>query len=89
VTDAAGNPLKDVTVTVESATGERITPRYAFSYADDTVNGATQLGENFTLGDLPANYYDVTVRSNGRRLFQQIVYVYPNQTTWLDIQLDN
>jgi len=88
VTDAAGNILRDVTIQVESAAGEKITPRFAFSYADDTVNSDPALGENFTLGDLPANYYDVTVRANGRRLFQQIVYVYPNKTTWLDVKLD-
>lgn len=88
VRSASGAVLRDVTVQVETASGERDVPRYAFSYADDTVNGDSQIGENFTLGDLPATYYDVTVRANGRRLFQQIMYVYPNKTTRLDIVLN-
>jgi murein DD-endopeptidase MepM/ murein hydrolase activator NlpD len=84
VTDADGNLLYDVTLRVESTD---IT-RYAFSYADDSVNADPAFGENFTLGDLPANYYTVTVSDGNRARFQQIVYVYPNRTTWLDVQLD-
>lgn len=89
VTDANGNILRDVTLQVERAEAPRGVPRYAFSYAGDSVNGDPAIGENFTLGDLPADYYDVTVRANGRRLFQQVVYVYPNRTTWLDVRLAN
>ncbi len=89
VTDATGNSLQEVTLQVERAEVPRGVPRYAFSYADNSVNSDPTIGENFTLGDLPADYYDVTVRANGRRLFQQVVYVHPNQTTWLDVQLNN
>ncbi len=83
VTDAVGSPLYDVTLQVKSAT---IT-RYAFSYADDTVNPDPAFNENFVLGDLPANYYEVSVNDNGRVRFQKIIYVYPNRTTWIDVQL--
>lgn len=83
VTDAVGTPLYDVTLQVKSAT---IT-RYAFSYADDTVNPDPAFNENFILGDLPANYYEVSVNDNGRVRFQKIIYVYPNRTTWIDVQL--
>lgn len=89
VTDSSGNILRDVTIQVDSATGKRDVSRFAFSYAADSVNSDPAFGENFTLGDLPANYYDVTVRANGRRLFQQVVYVYPNKTTWLNIRLES
>jgi murein DD-endopeptidase MepM/ murein hydrolase activator NlpD len=89
VTDAVGNTLQDVTLQVERAEVPRGVPRFAFSYAGDSVNSDSAIGENFTLGDLPADYYDVTVRADGRRLFQQVVYVYPNQTTWIDVQLSN
>jgi hypothetical protein len=61
--------------------------RYAFSYADNSVNGDTVFKENFVLGDLPANYYEVAVNDNGRVRFQKIIYVYPNRTTWIDVQL--
>jgi murein DD-endopeptidase MepM/ murein hydrolase activator NlpD len=83
VTDADGNVLYEVTLRVESTD---IT-RYTFSYADTSVNSDTTFHENFTLGDLPANYYTVTVSDGNRARFRQIVYVYPNRTTWLDVQL--
>lgn len=83
VTDATGAVLRDVTIQVKSTD---IT-RYAFSYAGDSVNGDPTFGENFTLGDLPANYYEVSVNENGRVRFQQIVYVYPNRTTWIEVKL--
>lgn len=84
VTDAAGNILYSVTLTVES---ERFT-RYAWSYADATVNGDDAFGENFTLGDLPADYYTVTVSEGGRVRYRQLIYVYPNRTTFIQVQLN-
>jgi murein DD-endopeptidase MepM/ murein hydrolase activator NlpD len=84
VTDANGNLLYDVTIQIQTPTATR----YAFSYADVSVDPDPVFGENFALGDLPANYYDVSVRDNGRLRFQKIVYVYPNRTTWIDIELN-
>jgi murein DD-endopeptidase MepM/ murein hydrolase activator NlpD len=84
VTDADGNILYEVTLRVESTD----ISRYTFSYADTSVNSDPAFGENYTLGDLPANYYTVTVSDGTRARFQQIVYVYPNRTTWLDVQLN-
>ncbi len=84
VTDASGATLYDVTLQVKSAD---IT-RYAFSYHDTTVNPDPVFGENFVLGDLPANYYEVSVNDNGRVRFRQIVYVYPNRSTWIDVRLN-
>jgi murein DD-endopeptidase MepM/ murein hydrolase activator NlpD len=83
VTDGSGNLLYDVTLRVQ-ATG---VTRYAFTYADDSVNPDPLLGENFTLGDLPAGYYEVIVSENGRVRFQKIIYSYPNRTTWIDVEL--
>lgn len=83
VTDASGNILRDVTLQVRSTDIQR----FAFSYAGDTVNADPAFGENFTLGDLPANYYEVTVSDNGRIRFREMVYVYPNRTTWVDVTL--
>ncbi len=82
--DAAGNRLYQVTIQVKSA---RIT-RYAFSYADDSVNPDSVFSEHFTLGDLPADYYEVSVTADGRVRFREVIYIYPNRTTWLDIQLN-
>lgn len=84
VTDSAGNRLYNVPIQVRSA---QLT-RYAFSYADDTVSSDPAFGENFTLGDLPANYYEVSVTADGQVRFRKLIYIYPDRTTWLEIQLD-
>ena len=83
VTDASGAELYDATLQVRSTDIQR----YAFTYADGSVNGDPTFGENFTLGDLPANYYEVSVSDNGRIRFRETIYVYPNRTTWIDVKL--
>ncbi|MBK8025647.1 MAG: peptidoglycan DD-metalloendopeptidase family protein [Chloroflexi bacterium] len=84
VTDSNGAILYDVTLTIQSA---RIT-RYAFSYAGTEVSGDSVFNENFTLGDLPADWYTVTVGEGGRVRFRQLMYVYANRTTWLNVVLN-
>jgi murein DD-endopeptidase MepM/ murein hydrolase activator NlpD len=84
VKDANGNRLYDVTLNVRSSD----IARFAFSYAGDSVNPDAVFNENFVLGDLPANYYEVSVNDAGRVRFRQIVYVYPNRTTWLEVVLN-
>lgn len=84
VTDSAGNILNDVTLTVES---HGVT-RYTYSYAGSEVHGDSIFGENYTLGDLPADWYTVTVGEGGRVRFRQLIYVYPNRTTWLNVVLN-
>ena len=86
ITDTAGNLLYDVTLDVISASNPDFR-RAAFSYHDDTVNGDTIFGENYTLGDLPADYYTLVIRADGSTLFRDQVYVYPNRTTWVEVQL--
>lgn len=86
ITNVGGAYLYDVTLDVVSATDPSFR-RSAFSYTDDTVNGDNVFGENFTLGDLPADYYNLAIRSGGSTLFRGQIYVQPNRTTWIDIQL--
>ena len=57
-------------------------------YVDVLVHLDDTFHENFTLGDLPANYYEVSVNDGQRVRFQKMIYIYPNRTTWLDIQLN-
>lgn len=84
VVDADGNPLYEAPVQVRSTN----LARYGFTYADGSVNPDSVIGENFTLGDLPANYYEVSVTADGRVRFRRMIYVYPNRTTWIDIPLE-
>lgn len=83
VTDASGTVLFNAPVQVKSV---NIT-RYTYTYADTLVNPDTVFGENFVIGDLPANYYEVSVNDNGRVRFRKIVYVYPDRSTWIDVKL--
>jgi len=85
VRDAAGNLLREVTINVRSTD----LLRYAWSYAGDSVNGDEGFGENLVLGDLPANYYEITVGESGRVLFRKTIYIWPGRTNWLEIQLDS
>jgi len=82
-TDSSGNLLYDVTITIEDSRRTR----YTFSYAGDEVSGDSAFRENYTLGDLPADWYTVTVGEGGRVRFRQYIYVYPNRTTWLNVVL--
>lgn len=86
IVDAAGNLLYDATLIVEPQGGTSRAIRYAFSYADNTVNGDSVFGENYVLGDLPAGYYQVTLSDNGRVLFRETVYVSNGRTTWLEVR---
>ncbi len=84
VSDADGNPLYDAPIQVRSVN----LARYAFTYADTSVNPDPVIGENFTLGDLPANYYEVSVTADGVVRFRRTIYIYANRTTWIDIVLE-
>ncbi|MFN8377042.1 MAG: peptidoglycan DD-metalloendopeptidase family protein [Anaerolineae bacterium] len=84
ITDSTGNLLRDATLTIVNDTSTF----YAFSYADETVNGDSLFGENWTRGDLPEGYYTVRVSENGRVRFEQQTYVYPGKTTWVDVVLN-
>ena len=83
VRDSSGNLLREVTISVRSTD----LFRYAWSYAADGVNPDDDFGENFVLGDLPANYYEVTVGDGGRVRFRQILYLWPGRSNWLEIKL--
>ncbi len=84
VTDANGHLLDGVTLTVQSGTATRTVD----SYGDDSVNGDLIFGENYVLGDLPADTYSVTVvDSDGLLRFQQTVTITAGRTNWLDVQL--
>ena len=61
---------------------------YAYTYADDSVNSDATLNENFVIGDLPRDVYEVYISNgNGRVLFRQLVEIQSERVSWLDIQL--
>ncbi|GAB4407555.1 MAG: hypothetical protein Kow00106_00410 [Anaerolineae bacterium] len=85
ITDAHGNRLYDVAITLQSDGGPS---RTAYSYADDTVNPDPYYGEHFTYADLPAGEYQVLVRKNDVLRFKGTVTVEAGRTNWIDIRLN-
>jgi murein DD-endopeptidase MepM/ murein hydrolase activator NlpD len=58
------------------------------TYAGDSLNPSDIWNENFALDDVPAGYYEVSVRlSNNRRLTEEI-WVYAYRTTFVEIVLE-
>ncbi len=87
VVTTAGDLLPGVTVQVRRP-GRTVT-RYAYSYEGDSVNPDAVWGENFTLGDLSEDTYEVIVsESSGRVRFRQEITILDRQPTWIEIVLD-
>jgi murein DD-endopeptidase MepM/ murein hydrolase activator NlpD len=57
------------------------------SYADDSVNADEGWDENFALDDVFAGYYEITVEV-GQRKIKQEFWVYPYQTSFVEIVID-
>ena len=87
VVDSSGNPVSAVSVTMQDQDG---IARYTSTYADNTVNSDDALGENFTRGDLPKGYYRVYLTNpfTGKQV-EQLLYVEPHKTTWIEFILDS
>lgn len=83
VVDANGTVLYNAPLQVKSAD----IARYTYTYADTVVNPDDVFSENFVIGDLPANYYEVSVNDGGRVRFRKTIYIYPDRSTWIDVQL--
>lgn len=89
VIDSDGNPLPDVVVQLKRADRQMVF-RYGYSYSSDgQVNSDDLWGETFTIGDLPADDYDVVVSTRyGTVLFEQQVTVERDEISWIEIVLD-
>ena len=64
----------------------RFIPRTIYSYADDSVNPDDRWRENFTSPDLEPGPYEVVLRTD-EVLRREMVWVYPNQTSFVTISL--
>lgn len=86
VTGADGRLLRGVAVTIIPKAGGET--RYAYTYADDTLNSDPNFGENFTYGDLEAGDYTVLISDKGRVRFQQDVTIQRGRTTWVQSSVE-
>lgn len=67
----------------------RFVNRSIYTYADDAVNPDDAWRENFTTPDLEPGPYEVVFRHVGLDiLIQELVWVYPGQTSFVTMQLD-
>lgn len=67
----------------------RFTNRTLYTYADNEVNPDEVWGENFTSPDLEPGPYSVIFRDSELNvLVQKVVWIYPDQTSFVTIQLD-
>lgn len=83
VMDTAGNLVHGMVVSVKGGAN-----RDAETYWDDGVNGDTRLKENLAIGDLPAGYYQVIIRTEeGALKYRNTVFVRPARVTFLEIHI--
>jgi murein DD-endopeptidase MepM/ murein hydrolase activator NlpD len=57
------------------------------TYAQGDLNGDEHWNENFAFDDVAAGYYEIEVQSGGKKL-TETVWVYPYQTSFVEIVLD-
>jgi murein DD-endopeptidase MepM/ murein hydrolase activator NlpD len=84
ILDQFGDPIPLVSITIEQMSPEGDTPSAAYyleSYADWTVNGDDDLGENFALGDVPAGRYRVSFVARGLQRYE--IEVFAGQVTMI------
>ena len=84
VRDQAGEPIYGKRVSVRSDTVNRD----VYSYQGEVVNPDPVWDEDFTVGDLPADHYQVIVLNKfGKIGFSETVVVEANRTTFVDVVL--
>ncbi len=88
VTDASGDPVYGMTLHIRRDAATYPVLTYAYTYVDESVNSDAILDENFVIGDLPRDVYEVYIRNaNGKILFRQEVEIRSERVSWLEIQL--
>lgn len=83
VVDSAGDVVYGATIIISSSQLQTQT----YTYGDDSVNSDPTLRENFSVGDLPAGDYDVSVMVGGRVRFNQRIHLVADQLTWLTVEI--
>ncbi len=84
VTGPDGEPVPDVVIILQGAD----MPRYGVTYTDsEDIIPDDVFGENFTYGDLPEGWYEVSMNS-GTKIYKQQVFVQAGRTTWIEVQFE-
>lgn len=81
VVDSSGALLPNVSLIIRSDGGS---VRYTATYAGSENIPDEAWGENFTYGDLPEGWYEVSAQSARGRIYRARVYVHAGQTAWVE-----
>lgn len=81
IVGADGALLPDVSLIIRSENAVRYTSTYAG--AENIPDEAW--GENFTYGDLPEGWYEVSAQSETGKIYRGRVYVYAGRTAWVEL----
>ncbi len=81
VVDSSGALLPNVSLIIRSEGGS---VRYTSTYAGSENIPDEAWGENFTYGDLPEGWYEVSTQSMRGRIYRARVYVHAGQTAWVE-----
>lgn len=79
IVDAGGNFMRDVSITIRSEKSVR----YTWTYAGDENNPSESWNENFTYGDLPEGWYEVSFGAGGD-IYRQQVYIRSGRTSLIE-----
>lgn len=86
VHDSEGNPIFGQRLVVRS---DDVT-REVFTYASERVNSDPVWQENFTVGDLPTDEYEIVMLNEaGLVIYRNTIFVEPYKTTFVDIVIDD
>ncbi|MCS6834607.1 MAG: peptidoglycan DD-metalloendopeptidase family protein [Anaerolineae bacterium] len=81
----SGAPVEGLVVLVRS----NALRREAYVYGSSRVRSDAAWGENFTLGDLPANTYEVVaIERSGRALARRTVTLEAGRAAWVELEIE-
>ena len=82
-----GTLAENAPISIRRLDGGIAPPTSTTSYVGTTIKGDERWQENFVMDDIYAGYYEVTVR-DGTTKFSQEVWVYPYQTSFVEIVIE-
>ncbi len=81
-----GAPAFEAPVSIRRIDGGESTVFSTTTYADNSVRSDDVWGENFAFDDVPAGYYEVSVKADGKK-YSQEVWVFSRRTAQVEIVL--
>ncbi len=80
VVDSNGMLLPNISIIIRSEGSVR----YTYTYAGSENIPDETWGENFTYGDLPEGWYEISTQSPRGKIYRARIYVHAGQTAWVE-----